>query len=92
MREVVRPGIGKDLGYGVLAGDPERVRPAVITLLYQGRQRQPITFDALSYMAIGRSTRALHLGLVMIDPPIERKGFRVCCMDSPTCWHLCARG
>jgi hypothetical protein len=77
MREVVRQGIGKDLGYGVLAGDPERVRRAVITLLYERRQRRLIAFNALSYMTIelrGRSTRALHLGLVMIDPGYRAKG------------------
>jgi hypothetical protein len=64
----------------------------VITLLYQRRQRQPIAFNALSYMAIGRSTRALHLGLVMIDLGYRAKGLsRV--LHGLTCMLvLCARG
>jgi hypothetical protein len=77
MREVVRRGIGKDLDYGILSGDPERLRRAVITLLYDRATGRIIAFNALSYMTIdlrGRPTQALHLGLVMVDPGYRTQG------------------
>jgi hypothetical protein len=77
MREVVRRGIGRDLPYGVLSGEPERLRRAVITLLYEKKAGRLIAFNALSYMPIelrGQPTKALHLGLVMIDPGYRAKG------------------
>jgi hypothetical protein len=77
MREVVRQGIGQDLGYGVLSGDPERLRNAVITLLYERRSDRVIAFNALSHMQIelrGQPARALHLGLVMVDPAYRTQG------------------
>jgi hypothetical protein len=77
MREVVRRGIGHDLDYGVLSGDPERLRNAVVTLLYDRAGGAMIAFNALSYMEIelrGRATRAVHLGLVMVDPGFRAKG------------------
>jgi hypothetical protein len=77
MRQVVRRGIGRDLPYGVLSGEPERLRGAVITLLHERRTGRLIAFNALSYMPIelrGRPAKALHLGLVMIDPGYRAKG------------------
>jgi len=77
MREVVRRGIGEDLHYGVLSGDPERLRNAVITLLYERRGGALVAFNALSNMQLelrGRPTRALHLGLVMVDPGYRTQG------------------
>ena len=77
MREVVRQGIGRDLPYGVLSGEPERLERAVITLLYEKKSGRLIAFNALSYMPVelrGRPTKALHLGLVMIDPGYRAKG------------------
>ena len=77
MREVVRRGIGRDLPYGVLSGEPERLRRAVITLLYEKKASRLIAFNALSYMPIelrGWPTKALHLGLIMIDPGYRAKG------------------
>jgi hypothetical protein len=77
MREVVRRGIGRNLPYGVLSGEHERLCGAVITLLYERRGGRLIAFNALSYMPIevrGRPTRALHLGLVMIDPGYRAQG------------------
>jgi hypothetical protein len=79
MRAVVRRGIGEDLNYGVLSGDPERLRDAVITLLYERQGGKLIAFNALSYMQLdlrGRPTRALHLGLVMVDPGCLRLSAR----------------
>lgn len=77
MREVVRRGIGHDLDYGVLSGKAESLSRAVITLLYERKEGRLIAFNALSSMPIelrGRSTRVLHLGLVMIDPGYRAKG------------------
>jgi hypothetical protein len=77
MRGVVRRGIGRDLDYGVLSGDPERLCNAVITLLYDRKTGALIAFNALSYMRLevrGRTTRALHLGLVIIDPAYRTQG------------------
>jgi hypothetical protein len=77
MRDVVRSGIGNDLGYGILSGEPERMRRAVITVLYERRTGKMIAFNALSHMEIdlrGRPTTALHLGLVMVDPMHRTQG------------------
>jgi hypothetical protein len=77
MRDVVRRGIGEDLHYGVLSGAPERLSAAVITLLYERQGGQMIAFNALTHMDIdlrGRPTRALHLGLVMVDPGHRTQG------------------
>ncbi|MCY1536787.1 hypothetical protein D9M68_722570 [compost metagenome] len=77
MRGVVQRGIGKDLDYGVLSGDPERLRRAVVTLLYDRDSGHPIAFNALSIMPIevrGRPVEAIHLGLVMVDPGYRTQG------------------
>jgi hypothetical protein len=77
MRDVARRGIGKDLDYGVLSGEPERLRDAVITLLYDRASGALVAFNALSYMPIelrGVPVQAVHLGLVMVDPGYRAKG------------------
>ncbi|ULX54085.1 hypothetical protein A9P79_19380 [Cupriavidus taiwanensis] len=77
MRGIVRRGIGKDLDYGVLSGDPERLRRAVITLLYDRASGRAIAFNALSVMPVelrGRPAEAIHLGLVMVDPGYRTQG------------------
>lgn len=77
MRELTRRSIGHDLDYGVLAGSPERLRHAVITLLHDRVSGKLVAFNALSYMAVelrGRPERALHLGLVMVDPGYRTQG------------------
>ncbi|MCO4865567.1 hypothetical protein MKD38_28090 [Cupriavidus sp. WGlv3] len=77
MRGIVQRGIGKDLDYGVLSGDPERLRRAVITLLYDRASGRAIAFNALSVMPIelrGRPVEAIHLGLVMVDPGYRAQG------------------
>ncbi|UIF84594.1 hypothetical protein [Cupriavidus sp. UYPR2.512] len=77
MRGIVQRGIGKDLDYGVLSGDPERLRRAVITLLYDRDSGRPIAFNALSVMPVeikGRPAEAIHLGLVMVDPGYRTQG------------------
>lgn len=77
MRQVVRRGIGKDLDYGILTGDPERLRNGIVTLLYDKASGAPIAFNALSAMPLevkGRSAEAIHLGLVMVDPGHRTQG------------------
>jgi hypothetical protein len=77
LKEVVRRGIGHDLDYGVLTGDLERMRSAVITLLYDRKSNTLVAFNALTLMQVelrGRPARALHLGLVMVDPAYRTQG------------------
>lgn len=77
MRAVVRNGIDKDLEYGILTGEPERLRQGIVTLLYDRASRQPIAFNALSAMPLvvkGRPLEAIHLGLVMVDPRYRTQG------------------
>lgn len=77
LRTVVHRAIGKDLDYGILTGDPDRLRRGIVTLLYDKESRQPIAFNALSAMPIeikGRAVEAIHLGLVMVDPGHRTQG------------------
>lgn len=77
LRGIVRRGIGHDLDYGIVTGDPERLRQAVVTVVYDGASGAPVAFNALSYMDVdvrGVPTRALHLGLVVVDPQFRTKG------------------
>lgn len=66
-----------DLEYGVLGGDRERLENAVITLIYDGRTKAPVAFNALSLMDVslaGQPVEILHLGLVMVDPALRGRG------------------
>lgn len=77
LREIVSRGIGHELDYGVLTGDIERLRSAVITLLYDRKSNALVAFNALTLMPLelrGRPARALHLGLVMVDPAYRTQG------------------
>jgi hypothetical protein len=77
LRDVVRRGIGEDLDYGIVTGEPERLRNAVVTVVYDAATSTPVAFNALSYMDVevrGAPTRALHLGLVVVDPAYRTKG------------------
>jgi hypothetical protein len=77
MRRIVRSGIGQDLDYGFLTGDPERLRQGIVTLLYDKKSGNPIAFNALSAMPLelkGRPIEAIHLGLVMVDPNYRTQG------------------
>lgn len=77
MRALTRRSIGHDLDYGVLAGHQDRLRDAVITLLYDRGSGGLVAFNALSYLEVtlrGRPERALHLGLVMVDPGYRTQG------------------
>lgn len=77
LRSVTSKGIGTDLDYGVLTGDPERLRQAIVTLLYDRASGAPIAFNALSVMPLdlrGKPVEVLHLGLVVVDPGFRTKG------------------
>jgi hypothetical protein len=74
---VTRCGIGHDLDYGVIAGDLERLRNAVITLLDDRASGSLIAFNALSYMKIelrGRPACVLRLGRVTVDTGYRTQG------------------
>jgi hypothetical protein len=75
---VVAKTLDKGLEYGVLTGEPERLRQAIVTILYDRASGAPIAFNALSVMDVelrGRPVEALHLGLVMVDPGFRTQGF-----------------
>jgi hypothetical protein len=95
IRTVARTSLsGSELGYGVLGGDPERLRHSVITVLYERASGKPIAFNALAWMEIelrGRRERVLHLGLVMIDPE-ARGGGLSWLLYGYTCFVLFLRG
>jgi hypothetical protein len=77
MRSVLGRSLDQDLNYGVLSGDPERLRQAVVTILYDKSSGRPIAFNALSLMPLelrGRPIEAVHLGLVMVDPQYRTQG------------------
>jgi hypothetical protein len=77
LREVVQRSIGKDLDYGILQGDTERLRQSIVTLLYDKASGRAIAFNALTIMPIelrGRRIEAIHLGLVMVDPTFRTQG------------------
>lgn len=77
LRLVTKNGICAELNYGVLTGDPERLRQAVITLLYDRATGRPIAFNALSVMQLelrGKPVNVVHLGLVVVDANFRAKG------------------
>jgi hypothetical protein len=77
LRGLVSDGIGDELHYGVVAGDPERLKQAVITLLHDRVTGRLVAFNALSFMPVqlrGRDSDVLHLGLVVVDPSYRAQG------------------
>lgn len=77
LRGVVASTLADGLEYGVLSGDPERLRQAVVTVLYDKASGRPIAFNALTVMPLelrGQPIEAIHLGLVMVDPGFRTQG------------------
>jgi len=77
MRTVVASTLAEGLDYGVLSGEPERLRQAIITILYDKASAKPIAFNALTVMPLelrGQPLEAIHLGLVMVDPRFRTQG------------------
>lgn len=83
-----------DLSYGVLGGDPERLKASVITLLYDRESGAPVAFNALAWLPVmlrGRGKHVLHLGLVMVDPAARNRGMSWL-LYGFTCFILFLRG
>jgi hypothetical protein len=82
------------LAYGVLGGDPERLKASVLTLVYDAATRKPIAFNALAWMPAtlrGRPVDVLHMGLVMVSPTARSRGLSWI-LYGLTCFLLFARG
>ena len=66
------------LTYGVFSGDAARMRASVITCVRDRTSGQPVAFNALAIMEIEGAqepAEVLHLGLVMVDPDQQSRGF-----------------
>jgi hypothetical protein len=77
LQGIVRRGIGRELDYGIVSGDIERLRQGIITLVYDKASGAPIAFNALTAMPVelrGQSTDVIHLGLVVVDPSFRAQG------------------
>lgn len=78
LRSVARHTIsGGTLDYGVLTGEAEKLQRCVLTILYDRETRRAVACNALALMDValhGRCTEVVHLGLVMIDPAMRRRG------------------
>ena len=78
LRRVARAVLPEgELDYGVFGDDRTRLENAVITLVYDGRAKAPVAFNALALMDVslaGRPIEMLHLGLVMVDPALRGRG------------------
>ena len=94
LRSVVRASLpAGSLDYGVLTGDPERLRNAILTVIYAGEDGRPVAFNALAILDCelrGRPVEVIHLGLVMIDPGYRAKGVSGI-LYGLTCFLLYAR-
>src|SRR5262245_60247492 len=65
MHTIMASTLTNRLEYGVLSGDPERLRQAIVTILYGKTSSKPIAFNALTVMPLelrGQSIEAIHLG------------------------------
>ena len=83
-----------DLHYGVLGGDPERLKATVLTVVYDSATKAPIAFNALAWMPMtlrGRPIDVLHMGLVMVSPKARSQGLSWI-LYGLTCFLLFARG
>lgn len=80
------------LTYGVFAGDRDRMRDTIITLVTL-RDGTPIAFNALAVMTLETQPEpvdVLHLGLVMVDPA-QRSGGLSWVLYGLTCFLLFVR-
>lgn len=83
-----------DLTYGVLGGDPARLKSSVLTVVYDAHSGRPVAFNALAWMAMtlrGRPVDVLHMGLVMVSPTTRSQGLSWI-LYGLTCFLLFARG
>ncbi len=80
------------LTYGVFAGDRDRLRDTIVTLVAT-RDGTPIAFNALAVMTLDTQPEpvdVLHLGLVMVDPD-QRSGGLSWVLYGLTCFLLFMR-
>lgn len=67
-----------NLDYGIAKGSKDVLDRIVITMIYEGKTKRPIAFNALTIMDCtlrGKPNPVVHLGLVVIDPTVRAKGF-----------------
>ncbi|WP_375282015.1 hypothetical protein [Pseudooctadecabacter sp.] len=80
------------LSYGVFAGDRDRMRDTIVTLV-STKDGTPVAFNALAVMTIDTQPApvdVLHLGLVMVDPD-QRSGGLSWVLYGLTCFLLFVR-
>src|SRR6201991_915999 len=66
-----------DLTYGIFSGERDRLSRAIVTVICEEASGRPIAFNALSVMSVeldGQPAEVTHLGLVMVDPDVQRQG------------------
>jgi hypothetical protein len=67
-----------DLDYGIFTGTQEALNRAVITIIYDGPNKKPLAFNSMAMMPCqlrGQPISVLHLGLTIVDPDHQSKGF-----------------
>jgi hypothetical protein len=93
IKRVMVAGVGAGgLDYGVVS-DPDTLKRAIITMIYDEDDGRAVAFNALHILDVevhGRQEEALHLGLVMIDPAYRNAGLTGA-LYGITCFLLCAR-
>jgi GNAT superfamily N-acetyltransferase len=65
------------LAYGIFSGERDPLARAIVTLVSDEANGQPIAFNALSLMEVeldGEPVEVTHLGLVMVDPDVQGRG------------------
>ncbi len=68
----------QDLEYSIFTGSKEALDRAVITIIYRGKEKVPLAFNAMAYMNCqlkGSPAVVLHLGLTAVNPNEQAKGF-----------------
>ena len=78
LRKVVTAlGCG-DLDYGIFTGTKEALDRGVVTIIYDGPNKKPLAFNSMAMMPCqlrGQPISVLHLGLTIVDPEYQSKGF-----------------
>jgi hypothetical protein len=87
MQEVSRATVTSGpLEYGVIQGERRYLESALITIAYQRDSGRPLAFNALVGLSVdvaGREIEVLHMGLVLVDPSVRRRGLSWMCCTAP---------
>ena len=78
LRDVVGALDKGSLEYGACSGSQEALDRSILTILYDHETGRPIAFNALAVMDCtlrGQPVEVLHLGLVVVDPTVQARGF-----------------